>query len=173
MAKQVINVGTAGDASTGDTLFDAFTKAKGNFDELYPVLSRPFLQVSGGGQNIGAAFTTVALSTVAVDNKNGFNTGTNIYVVPETGVYLVIGKIRFADNQNTIFGYGLGMDKTNADNPEFQWYTSSNAPGTARQGALNSRMMMLNQGDQLRMYCYVDGGERTVTASAMSCLRVL
>ena len=39
MAKQIINLGTAGNLSTGDTIRDAFDKVNDNFNELYVTAS--------------------------------------------------------------------------------------------------------------------------------------
>lgn len=57
MAKQTINVGTAANTRTGDTLRDAFTKANLNFTELYN-LAGADVQIPAQSGNAGKVLKT-------------------------------------------------------------------------------------------------------------------
>jgi hypothetical protein len=67
MAKQVINVGTAANDGTGDTIRSAFQKTKGNFDELYTGLDEKVAK----GNIIGSGLTQTGAGFIGRDSGGG------------------------------------------------------------------------------------------------------
>lgn len=109
-----------------------------------------------GGALSGYSFTTVPLSVI-VDPVGNFNTGTNIYTVPQAGTYLIVTKFRLADNATSGVSYGQGANTSNVDSPSFAWYMSvSGSTGSNRNGSINTRIAAFNAGDQIRMFVYAD-----------------
>lgn len=157
----------------GDTLV-------GGADE---VSAWPTLVVSRNNGNDGAFqtgrfdanaannFVTVALGGPAsIDTHSGWNGSTNVYTVPQTGIYDCQGKIRLDDVTPKGISYGVGVDTSNADSPGFAWWITgavdpalqgtgvayNNPAGFFRHFAYNSRLMSLTAGQQVRLFTLID-----------------
>ena len=116
------------------------------------------------------AFNIIPLPSVVEDTAGGWDTGTNKYTVPVTGTYLIITKWRLTDNITPGISYGLGVNTSAVDGPWFEWFVTVAAPvsGNGRQGALNTRIVHLNAGDQIFMYGYADNsGDITYIEGAL------
>jgi hypothetical protein len=95
MAKQTINLGTAPTGVGGDTPRSAFTKAQGNFDELYTAVAAAF----GKGNILGTVSQVNGVPTGAVIER-----GSN-----SSGQY-----VRFADGTQICWGSSPGATANNA-----------------------------------------------------------
>jgi len=111
---------------------------------------------NGTGTNViqraGAAFTTIALTSVTADSATAWNPTSNAYVVPTTGTYLIVSSIRLVDGVPAGVNYGMGVGSSNVDSPTFTWSTTS----SLRNGYSNTRVAYLTAGTALNLFVYVD-----------------
>ncbi len=138
--------------------------------------------VGGFFQNInrGMGFTTLIMTTVSVDTHGGWDPVTYTYVVPQTGVYDLQGKVRLNDNSldnGNGVSHGIGLDIANQDSSGFLWATfptsSLSGNGAARFVLYNSRQMQLMAGQRLRAFAYVDAGNaQTINKCELVATRV-
>lgn len=109
-------------------------------------------------QAIGRSFTTVTLPTVSSDPGGNFNTSTNVFTFPVTGLYLAVGRVRYAEAVTADVSYGVGMHTSNVDGPFFLWGATVNPNVTTarRNGLMNVRISPFTAGQQLRLFSYFD-----------------
>jgi len=115
----------------------------------------PFLKVkrlSGTGGTDGS-FVQITYDTLVTDTAGGWNSSTNIYTIMQAGVYDITSKFRISDGDRTGKSYGLGVDTSRADSPDFTWFQG--APN--RQGATYLRRDYFASGAQLQAFYYMDG----------------
>jgi len=103
----------------------------------------------------------------------------SIWTVPETGTYEVNGKLRLADDTPAGISFGLGMGIANQDDASFYWNTTARslfgfASNSIGRGMIfNSRIMMLTQGDGLRLYTFIDDTTaRKIIAAELNAVRI-
>jgi hypothetical protein len=132
----------------------------------------PFLNVTNDVPYsiLNNTFDTLRLPTVVTDSAAAFNTSTNIYTVPVSGVYDISLKFRLTDSTASGISYGLGVGPTNADSAQFSWYVG--AP--VRSGALYRRTSYFAAGTLLRAFAYYAGNMATngIFSSDLTILRV-
>lgn len=116
-------------------------------------------------------FRQVTLATENSDPGNNYSTVTSYYVVPTTGLYLCLARLRTAEVAGST-QFGMGVHTSNADGAWFQWQTVPS--GGARYTANYQRLAYFTAGDSLRLFVYVVSGAATQTfqAGAMNILRV-
>jgi hypothetical protein len=111
-------------------------------------------------QTIGAGiFTTVTLTTVA--DPEGLVTS-SVYTVPETGRYMCLSRVRYADGLATSNSMCQGVHTSNADGPHMAW--DSPAVGT-RKTIVNARVSSFTAADQLRLCTWTNPGADVIQAS--------
>ena len=74
MPKQTINVGTAANTKTGDTIRDAFVKTNSNFTELYAHVSSDIQipsQTNNGGKVLKTNGTTLLFENITYNEITG------------------------------------------------------------------------------------------------------
>ncbi len=106
-----------------------------------------------------SSFTPVPLVTVNVDTASAFSRAYSTYVVPSSGYYLVITKMRLLDGIPAGISYGQGVGTQLADQTGFLWSsTSGNGRPTSpsRNSSVNTSVIHYNQGDHVMMYTYLD-----------------
>jgi hypothetical protein len=128
----------------------------------------------GSFMTVGPNFTTIVLTTTAIDTASAYNTSTGIYTLPETGLYLITMKVRLADATPGGVSYGAGVDTSNGDGASFFWGTTAASGGQAsRQGLFNSRLYNGTAGDQLRLFAYVDAnGGAGVNSAELNVIKL-
>ena len=127
---------------------------------------------SSGSQTISWSFTKVTLATVNTDADANWDASNNWYTVPETGLYLILGKIRPNDSTTAGTTVGIGVHSSTADGPYFKW----GKVGPAGSGVLRAtidyqRIASFNAGDQLRMFSYSDEGY-TVNQAGLQIVKI-
>jgi len=129
-----------------------------------------FRDGSSAFQSVGTSFTTVQINTVMLDNKAGWDAANYQWVVPETGTYQVLGKMRLVDGDLSGLGYSLGMDVgTNVSSAELFWGEGNKN----RQSISNPRTMILTKGDRLRLHAFVDRSTPVgITAASLTAVRI-
>jgi len=134
-----------------------------------PVSSLPFFNATfAGSHTAGAAFTTIPMNNIVTDTHNGWQAGTNVWTVPQTGTYNILAKDRISDGGTSGQSIGIGIDTSNADSPTFFWgVTNPN-----RNGIMNDRFAVFSQGQSIRLFSYIDGGNRTIEAASLTIIRV-
>lgn len=136
------------------------------------VVSYPF---DGFGQNgfsvTNSAFTKVPFNTVSVDQGSCWDSTNKYYVVPATGVYVVITKLRPEGNVTGGKGYGQGADTALQDSASFAWFTTATA-SVNRHGSLNIRVGSFTAGDHIMMVYYADSIGTTTAQAEMTIYRV-
>lgn len=132
-----------------------------------------FLDASLGGtsgtqqsQQIGKSFTTVNLPSVTTGAAN-WDAATSQYVVPSTGRYLIVAKLRIMDGQVPAGGLniGVGAHTTNADGAHVVW-SKVPADGGQRHTLDYQRQVPLTAGNRLRLFAYVDSNTAIWFATA-------
>jgi len=73
MAKQDINYGTTAGDGTGEILFNAFKKAKENFDELYDATGWQSRVDTTNTQTIPATTSTLVPITIGLESNGGIS----------------------------------------------------------------------------------------------------
>lgn len=139
MARLIIDLGTAGNSATGDSVRGAFNKCNTNFAEIYTDLANA---------GLGGLFTTpftngdvkiqpngtgsIEIDQLKIDSSAITSIGTNsdITITPNGTGNLVLGQITIADN--TI--------KTNTSNSNLQ----IDASGTGALEILTQKVIMAN-----------------------------
>lgn len=114
---------------------------------------------SGSATLAAAAWTVLSLPTVNTDTMSGWNSSTNSYTVPVSGIYMIVTKMRPADASTAYVSYGQGAGTSAADSPSFQWFMTVPTSGveiSSRNGSLNTRIMKLSKGDVITMFYYTD-----------------
>ncbi|MEO8737462.1 MAG: hypothetical protein ABI380_13100 [Edaphobacter sp.] len=106
-------------------------------------------------QNIGNGFTTVSLPNVITDTASAWNPTSNAYVIPATGMYLIVSHVRLVDGAPAGVSYGVGVDTANRDSPTFAW-TTTNA---YRNGFSDSRVAYFIAGTPVDLFVYVDSAK--------------
>ena len=174
-AAKNIHVGSTPPSSpqTGDIWVDtASTPGGGGGGSSAPDVSTwPILVASFGGNwtlNAGG-FNTIPILSVT-DSHSAFNDSTHIYTIPDTGVYEIHCKLRTADN-HAIVSLGLGAGTSNSDTPAFRWSNTMVGASYNRNGHINTLISAFNQGDQVRMYAYIESTQ-TVTSAEMAVMRI-
>ena len=118
------------------------------------------LDVVMNGSSVGSGyFATVPLVAVNVDTASAFSRQYSTYVVPSSGYYLVITKMRLVDGLPANISYGQGAGTQVADTTGFMWSsTSANGRSTfpSRNASINASVTHYNQGDQIKMYTFLD-----------------
>jgi hypothetical protein len=104
-------------------------------------------------------FTTVTLTTVA--DPEGL-VASSIYTVPETGRYMCVSRVRYADSLATSNSMCQGVHTSNADGPHMAW--DSPAVGT-RKTIVNARVSSFTAADQLRLCTWTNPGADVIQAS--------
>lgn len=110
---------------------------------------------------------TVPLNTVVTDPEGLFDLTTHEYVVPESGTYMQIGKVRLTSTRDEPdpvplnVQWAIGIHTVNADGPWVTWdQTPPSAPTTgnmnARAMTANYRTVFLNAGDRVRLFVFFD-----------------
>lgn len=119
--------------------------------------------------NVVNSFTTVPVDLVTTDTANAFDTSTHIYTIPKTGLYTVTALLRTVDGAASPINVGMGIDVSNIDSPTFTWQSTSAA---LRNSFSYTRLAHFTQGDQARLFTYVDngGGSLEFISSALSFL---
>lgn len=119
-------------------------------------------------QTISAgSFTTVGLNTVITDSANRFSTSTGIYTCQAAGLYAVTARVRVVDGNADGRNVGVGVHTSNVDGAWFQWYRVA-TPSTGRWTAGYARTALFAAGDQLRLYCYSDGGSTLINTAGLT-----
>lgn len=130
------------------------------------------------------SYITLVLPTVNFDPLARWNSGTNIWTVPETGRYMIMSKMRIADDANAAsgttqpprFGYSQGVHTSNVDGFWYLWSVTNsgavNSGGTKianRNILFNMRINTFTVGDLLRMYAFVDQATAVWAAELTIC----
>jgi hypothetical protein len=148
-----------------------FVRSNGSTIQLMDA-AWPFLNatLSTPYSALNNTFDTLRLPTVVTDSSSGFNTTTNIYTVPVSGVYDISLKFRLTDSTANGISYGLGVGPANEDSPQFSWYVG--AP--QRHGALYRRTSYFAAGTLLRAFVYYTGNMATngIYSADLTILRV-
>lgn len=113
------------------------------------------------------SFTTIVLDTEAADVSSRFNPTTGIYTCAAAGLYDVTARVRVVDGNADGRNFGIGVHTSNADGAWFQWYRIS-TPSTGRWTAGYTRTAQFAANDQLRLYCYSDGGTTLINTAGMT-----
>ncbi len=137
-------------------------------------LEPTFIDVSGAaGQVIGAAFTTVIMTTENSDPNGHHNTATGIYTVPSSGLYQITGTFRVQDGSTVGRQFGVGVHTSNIDGYWFYWHAVQNTTVAAdRTTYPYIRVGRFTAGDQLRMFSYADGGNVTILLTGMQIIKI-
>ena len=117
------------------------------------------LDVVMNGSSIGANFTTIPLVNVSVDTASAFSRSSSTYSIPSSGYYLVITKMRLLDGLPANISYGQGSGTQLADITGFMWSTTGTngrQANPSRNASVNASVTHYNQGDQVKMYTYLD-----------------
>lgn len=109
--------------------------------------------------------------TVANNNGGGFNSSTDIYTVPASGIYVAQALVRITDSYASYCNVGLGWHTTESDGYWFQWNKYVTGSG-GRCSFDYTRVASFNSGDQLRLYILQDGPTMDLTAINLSVWRV-
>lgn len=134
--------------------------------------------VNGGSlQTIGGSFSTLQYQNVSptTDTANGWSKANNSYTIPYTGVYLIMSKLRLADNSIGV-SFGQGVHTSNIDGPWFIWANFPNSGGSASQNRfvlLNIRIAHFNAGDVLHHYAYGDNDNETVDTLGLNIVLLI
>jgi hypothetical protein len=111
---------------------------------------------TGTSVNLSAgAYVTYPLDGTPTVNIGGgsWNSGTFVYTIPKTGLYLCLGSIRIA--QDALYrSLGMGIGVTNANGPHMLWIPFG---GYKRASQQYTWMQRFTTGDQVRMYIYSEG----------------
>lgn len=117
-------------------------------------------------QAIGGTFTRVEFTTVNRDPGSNWNSGGNWYTCPTSGVYLITGVLRVADNTAPGTQVGLGVYTSETDGAGwFGWGKIGPSPAS-RQSFTYSRISYQAAGDQLRMFSFSDASGGIIVQSA-------
>jgi hypothetical protein len=121
---------------------------------------------SGAGDVIASStFSTYPLNATPTVNVGGgsWNSGTYIYTIPSTGLYLCLGSIKITDGA-LARSTGVGIGTSNVDAPHFLWGKHGGDSGANatnqpqfRNGMQYTRLCRFTAGDQVRMYIYSEG----------------
>ena len=111
-----------------------------------------------GGNLSNYGFLTLPLVTVNADTASGFNRSTSAYTIPSAGYYLVVSKMRFSDNVPGGISFGQGTGTSAIDDPNVLWSSTQSDTHSAysRNSSLNTTIAHYNEGDQVKMYVYLD-----------------
>lgn len=118
--------------------------------------------LNGGASVSASSFSTFPLDGVPTVNIGGgsWNTGTYIYTIPETGLYLCLAGIRLSDN-GAERSVAIGIGTTNADASFVEWQTMGENPAQTipdeRSGRQYTRLARFTAGDLVRLFIYSDG----------------
>lgn len=113
-------------------------------------------------QKVGNAFTTISLANTVTDTASAWSSTSNAYVIPTTGMYLIVASVRLADGAPTGVNYGMGVGSVNADSPSFTWSTTTGL----RNGFNSSRIAYLTAGTPVNLFVYVDSSNPIGLAGA-------
>lgn len=115
MTKSVINLGTAPNDRTGDTLRDAGTKVNSNFSELYTAL--------GNGTTLGIAVTGATTGQVLKHNGTTFVPASDLNTDAVTSVNTLTGAVVLATDNIAEDGSPVNL-----------WFTNARARGAVSSG---------------------------------------
>lgn len=135
------------------------------------------LDVSGVGSWMiptGAAFTPLPFTTVNNDNRSGYNSTTNTYTCPESGVYIVEGMIKpvtsGSDDLPDGGWLGLGFGATLTDGVDVVYFS---AVGTNPMTVSLTKPMRLTAGTAYQLYArHSEAGDVAVLLANMRLVRV-
>lgn len=111
----------------------------------------------GGGagpastQNLIRNFDTIVLPNVVADSASGWNSTTNQYTIPATGLYLITSRLRLVDDTTTA-GFAQGVNTLNGDGPWMVW----NQFTGKRTTIINARTALFTQGQVVDLFGYCD-----------------
>jgi hypothetical protein len=111
---------------------------------------------TGAQTAIGSgSFSTYPLDGTPTVNLGGgsWNSGTYIYTIPKTGLYLCLAAIRLNDG-GASRSVAVAIGTSNADGPHVLWQQMG---GVTRSGVQYTRMTRFTVGDLVRLYIYSDG----------------
>ena len=155
--RNLLDVSIAGRADGMGMLWDA---ASGLYKPAYLAAAKAAALVAesaGGGTIPQASFTTIpnGSDSLLYNPGGGFNSASQLYTVPVSGLYSIAANLRLADNTGAV-SYGHGVHTANADHQSFFWTQTNVDAGGRRNGAPYARVAFFNAGDQLRHYVYAD-----------------
>ncbi len=120
------------------------------------------------------AANTVNIASVT-DSHNAWSNTTRTYTVPQTGWYLIMGRIRLMDNLAVGTNYGMSIDSAYADNINMTWATTVGVTLATRRATLdNQRLVYLTQGQTLKLFVFLDVllGTNSISSAELSIIRV-
>lgn len=123
-----------------------------------------------------ASVTTAVLDvagTVVSNAGGGFSAASDIYTLPISGTYMLMGSARVTDSFGTSCNVGLGIHWQNdLLSPYFRWHKYVTGGGT-RWSFDYSRIGQFSAGDQLRFYMFQDSGvNMAITAITWQVFRI-
>jgi hypothetical protein len=129
--------------------------------------------------NNNAGFSRILLPTITVDTHNGWDSTNNWWTVPtgQSGRYRIEMKYRLSDEVPGGISHGIGAGTSQGDSPAFFWATTiavgALGSGANRHGVINQRIVSLNAGDQVRLFCYIDSNSvRKISDAEMTIDRI-
>jgi len=161
---------------TGGSPGDVITLAQQGMYWDKPLASFPiFIATGNTAFNLAMNFITVPLNIVVQDSHDGWDQATNTYIVPQDGIYEVQGRIRIQDGMTLNTSVGIGIDTESIDNPGFIWSQTPDtvsASGASRYTMVLNRTLVLNAGDDLRLYGYWDGAQQEISGRELIIQRI-
>lgn len=97
-------------------------------------------------------FTTIPL-VASYDYLNRMNGST--FYIPRTGLYTFTSKVRVKDGE-PYRGIGQGVNNITTDGAFFLWGSTTRDLDTNRNGLLNTRIALFNEGEPITLYMYCD-----------------
>jgi hypothetical protein len=126
-----------------------------------------------GGSTSFGNFVTVPCTTVVSDANSHWDNVNYQYVVPATGTYLILARVRPTDNTPSGRDLGMGVHSSNSDGAWFQWQPVAATTTGGRFTENYQRLDPFTAGDRLRLYVYWDGTSPTgITAASLQIIRV-
>lgn len=102
---------------------------------------------------VATSFQALKFDTVSIDNGKNFNMQGGYYTIPFSGNYMIITKLRLADNAGAL-SYGQAAGTILQDAPYFAWFQSNTTASYNRNSAVNVRLANFSSGSRVFMYGY-------------------
>lgn len=112
--------------------------------------------VSSSGATLSGvanSFKAMAFDATSIDNGKNFSLSGGYYTIPYSGNYLIITKLRLADNLSAL-SYGQAAGTVLQDASYFAWYQANTTTSYNRNSSLNVRLANFSSGSKIFMYGY-------------------
>jgi hypothetical protein len=103
---------------------------------------------------IGGSFTVIPFNFISFDNYNGWDTATNSYTIPKSGIWQIISNVRYQDSTPAGQSCSINADINVGDSPTNHWFVTNGQ----REGAINARIAYYNQGSVIKAFSFNSGG---------------